>query len=262
VSEIKRTYKANKRKLYATIFVVAVAIISIIALTRKKSSVIKDYVIEIKHLSDGENDLIKEKDVKEIIRRSFEENLDDQRVGQVNVQRVERVVEADPFVENAETFVDVNNNLHITITQREPICRIIDNNGLNYYMDKNGVRLPLSKYFSVRVPIITGAVPPHVPDFLTRKKYGLKDVFTLVTKLRSDDFFNTFVQQIYLDAGGEFTLIPVLGEQKIRIGTLEDLDEKLQRLHIFYNEAMPYEGWKKYKTISVKYKGQIVCKKR
>jgi hypothetical protein len=81
VSEIKRTYKANKRKLYATIFVVAVAIISIIALTRKKSSVIKDYVIEIKHLSDGENDLIKEKDVKEIIRRSFEENLDDATSG-------------------------------------------------------------------------------------------------------------------------------------------------------------------------------------
>jgi cell division protein FtsQ len=262
VSETKRTYRPNKRKLYAVIFVGVVALIAIVALSRKKRSEIKDYVIDIKHLSDGQNDLIREKDVKEIIRRSFEENVDEQRVGQVDVQRVERVVEADPFIENAETYVDANNNLHITITQREPICRIIDNNGLNYYLDKNGMRIPVSKYFSVRVPIVTGAVPPYVPDFITKKKYGLKDIHTLITRLNADDFFNTFVQQVYMDAGGEFTLIPVLGEQKIRIGNLEDLDEKLQRLHIFYNEAMPYEGWKKYKTISVKYKGQIVCKKR
>jgi cell division protein FtsQ len=262
VSERKRTYKPNKRKLYATIFVALVSIIAIAALWRKKHSDIKDYVIDIKHLSDGQNDLIREKDVKEIIRRSFEENVDDQRVEQIDVKRIERVVEADPFVENAETFIDVNNNLHITITQREPICRIIDNNGLNYYMDKSGVRMPLSKYYSVRVPIVTGAVPPHIPDFLDKKKYGLKDVYTLVTKLKADEFYNTFVQQIYMDAGGEFTLIPVLGDQKIRLGTLGNLDEKLERLHIFYNEAMPYEGWKKYKSISVKYKGQIVCKKK
>ena len=262
MSERNKTYKPNKRKLFAFIGLVVVIIIAIIALTRKKRSEIKDYVIEIKPLSDGQNYLIKEKDIKEIIRKSFEENVDELRVGQVNVQRVERVVELDPFVENAETFVDANNNLHIAITQREPICRIIDNNDLNYYLDKKGVKMPMSKYFSVRVPIVTGAVPPHIPDFLEKKKYGLKDVYNLVVKLRGDDFYNTFVQQIYVDAGGEFTLIPVVGEQKIRIGTLEDLDEKLQRLHIFYNEGMPYEGWKKYKSISVKYKGQIVCKKR
>jgi cell division protein FtsQ len=40
------------------------------------------------------------------------------------------------------------------------------------------------------------------------------------------------------------------------------LEEKLEQLKTFYKEAMPYEGWKKYRTISVKFKGQIVCKKK
>ena len=229
---------------------------------RKKSSSIKEIVVDITHLSDGESDFIKEKDVKEIVKRAFEADLSMAKVGQVDVKRVESILEKDPFIENAESFIDAASNLNIKITQREPILRVIDNNGLNYYLDKNGTRMPLSKYFSARVPIVTGAVPPHVNDFLERKKYGLKDVFLLVQRLNADPFFAPMVQQIIVDASGEFTLIPILGDQTIRIGTIDNLDEKLERLKTFYKEAMPYEGWKTYRSISVKYKNQIVCKKK
>lgn len=258
----KRPYNVNKVKLYSMIGVVLVVIIGITAIMRKKKGDVKNIVVEIKHLAGGENDFIKEKDIIEIINKSFEEKIAESRVGEIDVQRVERVLEIDPFIENAEVFVDANNNLTVKIFQREPICRIRDNNGLNYYLDKNGIKMPLSKYFSARVIVVTGAIPPHVPDFLIRKKYGLKDVYNLVQRLLNDEFYKTFIQQIYVDAGNEFTLIPVLGDQKIRIGTIDELDDKLQRIRIFYNEAMPYEGWRKYSSISVQYKGQIVCKKR
>jgi cell division protein FtsQ len=239
-----------------------VVVIGIAAIMNKRKGNVKDIVVNIQHLQDGENYLIMDKDIKEILRRGFEENVAEMKVSRVDVQRAERILEQDPFIENAEVFIDADNKLNIKIVQREPICRIIDNNGLNYYMDKNGIKMPPSKYFSARVPIITGAVPPHVTDFLSRKKYGLKDVYYLVKQLQADEFYKTFIQQIVVDAGGEFTLIPVLGDQKIRIGTIDDLDDKLKRIRIFYDEAMPYEGWRKYATISVKYKGQIVCKKK
>jgi cell division protein FtsQ len=35
----------------------------------------------------------------------------------------------------------------------------------------------------------------------------------------------------------------------------------LNRLKIFYKEGMPYEGWRKYETINLKYSGQVVCKR-
>ncbi len=254
--------KINRGRVLAAVVAVLVVVLIITSLTRKSKGEVKDIVVEIQHMADGQNDLIKDKDVKEIIRRSFEENVAELRVGQLDVNRIERVLELDPFIENAETFVDAANILHVKVVQREPICRIIDNNSANYYLDKTGVKMPLSKYFSARVPIVTGAVPPHVPDFLQKKNYGLKSVFDLVQRLRGDKFYDTFVQQIYVDPSGEFTLIPVLGDQKIKIGTLDNLDDKLKRLHIFYTEAMPYEGWRKYRTISVKYNGQIVCKKK
>ena len=258
----QQSYTLDRRKLAAVIAGGITLALVLFFTFRKKNSEVKDVIVEIKHLADGQNDLIKEKDVKEIVRRAFDEKIENEQLGQVDVARVEQVLKQDPFVENAESFVDASGNLHLKVFQREPILRIIDNNGLNYYLDKNGVKMPLSKYFSARVPIITGAVPPYVSDFMVRKKYALKEVFSLVQILNADAFFAPMVQQIVVDAAGEFTIIPILGDQKIRIGTLDDIDEKLDRLKTFYKEAMPYEGWKKYRSISVKFKGQIVCKKK
>lgn len=255
-------YRVSRRKVGSVALGFLMVVLILVFVLRKKSSAVKEILVDITHLSDGESDFIKEKDIQLIIKRAFEADLSQSKVGAVDVKRVEAVLETDPFVENAEAYIDASSNLNIKITQREPILRVIDNNGLNYYLDKNGIRMPLSKYFSARVPIVTGAVPPHVNDFLLRKKYGLKDVFLLVQRLNADLFFAPMIQQIVMDASGEFTLIPILGDQKIRIGTLDDLDEKLERLKTFYKEAMPYEGWKTYRSISVKYKNQIVCKKK
>ena len=255
-------YKVDRKKL---VMVIASAITLILVLFftfRKKRSAIKDVIVDIHHLADGQNDLIKEKDVRLIVNRSQDEKVENKRLEDVDVERIEQVLEQDPFIENAESFVDATGNLNLKIFQRQPILRIIDNNNLNYYLDKNGVKMPLSKYFSARVPIVTGAVPPYVSDFLLRKKYTLTQVFNLVQILNADAFFAPMIQQIVVDAAGEFTIIPILGDQKIRIGTLDDIEGKLDRLKIFYKEAMPYEGWKKYNSISVKYQGQIVCKKK
>ena len=258
----QKTYRVNRRKMGGVVIGFLLVMLVLVLIFRKKGSQVKEILVDITHLTDGESDFIKEKDIKEIVKRAFEADLSFAKVGQVDVKRVETILEKDPFVENAEVFIDASSNLNIKITQREPILRVIDNNGLNYYLDKNGFRTPLSKYFSARVPIVTGAVAPYVSDFLERKKYGLKDVFLLVQRLNADAFFAPMVQQIIVDASGEFTLVPILGDQTIRIGTIDDLDEKLERLKTFYKQAMPYEGWKTYRSISVKYKNQIVCKKK
>ena len=69
---------------------------------RKKQSQIKDFDVEIQHLAGSDNDLIKEKDIKEIVRKAFSTNLAEARVEQVDVARIEQVLRQDPFIENAE----------------------------------------------------------------------------------------------------------------------------------------------------------------
>ena len=53
-----------------------------------------------------------------------------------------------------------------------------------------------------------------------------------------------------------------LGEHKIHFGLLTRVNEKLDNLYQFYQQAMPLKGWQTYSDISLKYKNQIVCTKK
>ena len=260
-NNVPNIYKIDRSKLIWVGGIVLIGILALFMTRRKNVAQVGSTNVYIKHLDSGSKDFIDSSDVVTIIKHALDADVIEQRVGRVDVAHIERILNQDPFIESADVYITALNTLNITVKQREPICRIIDNAGGNYYLDKTGFKMPLSKHFSARVPIVTGNVMPYDPEFL-KKPNVLHNVFYLVQTLENDDFFRPLIQQINVDAGGEFTLIPVLGDQKIRIGDASDLEDKMNRLKIFYREAIPYEGWNTYATISVKYKGQIVCKKR
>ncbi len=217
--------------------------------------------INIEPLKSGD-DLITIEDVRLAIDRSFGKNLVGEQLSGIDVNRVERVIESDPFVYNADVFIDAENMIHLNISQREPVVRVIDNNGLQYYLDRFGEKMPLSPHFAARVIVATGNIPPFVPDFLKRRQHPLKDIFQLTKEIVEDPFLYSLVEQIYKDENGEYTLIPKVGNHTIMLGTVADIKRKLKKLKVFYKEGLPYEGWQKYKSINLKFDDQVVCKKR
>ncbi len=240
------------------LFIVAVALFS--AIGRKKNSFAEGVVVEVTALASGDK-LISERDVKQALLHSFGNTLEGTELALLEVERMERVLEEDPFILDAEIYVDQKTVLHVTITQREPLVRILDNNGGNYYLDKNGVKMPASKNFAARVLVATGNLAPYTPEFRRKKKSTLKDLFNLTNTLMEDEFLANFIQQVHVNNAGDFILVPLIGDQKIVLGSTRKLEDKLRRLKIFYQEGMPYEGWRKYETINLKYNGQVVCKK-
>ncbi|RMG83980.1 MAG: FtsQ-type POTRA domain-containing protein [Bacteroidetes bacterium] len=229
------------------------------AVERKQGSRVKSVEVVIEKLPEGYL-LINEDDVRGLIHRSFGYDLEGQSLANINVNRIERILEEDPFVRNAEVTIDFLNKIEINVEQREPILRIKDNNGLNYYLDKDGNKLPLSKHFTARVIVGTGSIAPHSPDFLERKQHTLKDVFLLTKLIIADEFWKSMIEQINM-SNGEMTLIPKVGDQKIRFGRFENAEEKLWRLRKFYEEGIAYEGWQKYKAIDLRFKDQVVCER-
>lgn len=236
----------------------AMAIIS--AVQWKETSPAAAISIEIEPTSGG-YDLIKGADILIKIQRSFGFSLEGTPLNNIDIERLERVLKEEPFILNADAFVDAGNVINIKVRQREPILRVIDNNGLNYYLDRNGVKMPPSEHFTARVLVATGSIPPHVPNFLERKKHLLKDVFELAELILADPFFQPLIEQIYVSNRGEITLTPKVGDQKILLGRYVNVEEKLENLKIFYQEGVPYEGWQKYKVYNLKYKGQVVAER-
>ncbi len=251
--------RIGKQLLYIGLVFGALLIV-LSAIERKQESTVRELFVNVQPLPDG-NRLLVRTDVEKTLDVSFDEPMVGGPMQNVNVTRIEQVLEEDPFILDADAYLNARNELHIEVVQRKPILRIMDNSGLNYYLDASGQKMPLSKHFTARVPVATGNIPPHVPEFYEREKYVLTHVFELVKLIRKDVFFQPLVEQIHVNQRGEMTLVPKVGRQKIVFGEFADAKAKLRRLKIFYQEGMPREGWRKYKTINVKFDGQVVCEK-
>ena len=248
----------TKRLMWiALAFLVSALVISMVA--KKKTAIVKAVIVDVEPLLAGDY-LINEADVLLTIERSFGFPLETMPLGSVDIGRLERVLKEEPFVLEANAFIDAENIIKISIVQRQPILRVIDNNGFNYYLDESAFKMPLSKHFSARVLVASGNIPPYMADFQKRKRHILKPLFDLAKRIRADAFLQPMIEQIYVNNRNELTLVPKVGKQKIIFGKYTSVEDKLKRLQIFYTEALPFEGWQKYKTIDLNFKGQIVAK--
>ncbi len=232
------------------------------AVDRKKELTIVATVVEVEPLENGAL-LIDSLDVIKLIERSFGMPLDEQAAGLVDVGRVERVLEEDPFVKNAEVALTANSRVKIEVEQRQPILRVIDNLGAQYYIDKDGARVPLSKHFAARTLVATGNIPPHTPEFLTKKNHLMKPLFELTNFILDDPFWKALFEQIYVNSRNEFVLVPKVGDQVVIFGKWDlSAEDKFRRLRVFYEEGMSREGWQKYHSIDLRYRGQVVCERK
>ena len=179
----------------------------------------------------------------------------------IDFRNIERTVRKNPFVADAEIFVNQQQEVVVDIVQKRPILRIINNDGVSYYISEKNERMPLSDNFTSHVAIALGNVAMHKD---TKRDSAVQAaLYKLILFVRKDDFLNALVDQVYVQEDGEMEVIPKIGGQTIRFGGVdENMAEKFDRLKIFYNEGLRKVGWDKYKTIDLRYKDQVVCDKR
>jgi len=261
MSTAKRDIVKVLRMLLWGVALLAGASMVLGAMQRKENAPIHGIVIDIEPLASGDF-LISEEDIPIMLEERFAHPITEFPVGKLDVERLERVLEEDPFVKSAEAYIDAQDRINIELVQREPTLRVIDNNGLNYYLDKEGNQMPPSKHYAARVRVATGNLPPYEVAFLEKEDYLLHEVFALNELLREDPFLDALIEQIYINKRGEFILSPKIGKQTIMFGRYQQAAEKLSRLKTFYREGLPYKGWQAYSSFDLRYEGQVVCKKR
>jgi len=226
------------------------------ALTRHAGHV-TDVVVEVQPTPEGLF-LIESKDIEQRLDAGPQGALLGQTIKDLALEDLERFLELDPFVADADLYTGFDGNLHVTILQNEPILRVHNRRGTDYYIGPGGDVLPLSKHDVSRVPVLTGQVA-NFEDAVADST--ALEAFVLADALRSDDLLHGLIEQIELKEGA-YTLIPKLGTAAIKVGDLDNLDNKLHRLRIFLRGALPEVGWEAYSHIDLSYAGQVVCRKR
>lgn len=160
----------------------------------------------------------------------------------LDLTRIEALLEQDSRIENVEVFINKENTLKVEVEIRRPFVRIMADNGDQFYLDAKGVRVSTVKNQAIRVPVVTGNVDEFTVNWKENKKHNLNEVFTMAKALYKDDFLYALVEQIDIDANNELTLIPKVGP-KLFIGDTSKLSQKLLNLKSGYKHILNREGW-------------------
>lgn len=190
-----------------------------------------------------------------------EKKIIGQSIVSLNIPLLEQELEANKLIRNAEVYTDMNGVLHIHINQREPVLRVINTNGHSFYIDKKGGKMPVSTMFTARVPIATGNIYESYKDNDSIESFIGKELFKIATYVDKDAFWKAQIEQIFVTGENELVLVPKIGDHTIAFGTTENMEDKFDKLMLFYREALNRIGWDKYSSIDLRYKDQIVCKK-
>lgn len=202
---------------------------------------------------------IDEKDILEMMQPGG--SLKGSRIQFLHLQQMETRLEKNPWVQNAEMFIDNQQVLQVRIREREPVARVFTDDGNSFYVDSASLRLPLSDKVSARVPMFTG-FPSDKPVLAKPDSALLRDIVSMGNYIMADSFWMAQVAQIDIQPGGIFEMIPVIGDHVVTLGTAAGLDKKFERLYTFYKKAWLQNGINTYERLDVQYDHQVVAIKR
>jgi cell division protein FtsQ len=197
-------------------------------------------------------------DVIKMANTSEEGNLNNRKISEIDLVKVEKRLEENQFIDNAEVYNNFEGTIKIDIVQKKPLYRVINNDNVSYYISENSYRVPLSSTFTPRRILATGYIPDV--ENISSDKVN-RDLKKIIDFIQSDSFWDAMIGQVKVDKNGDFVLIPKLKGHTVLLGNAEDLDSKFGKLKVFYKKALTKTAWTKYKQINLKYKGQLICSK-
>ena len=200
------------------------------------------------HFTNSENLYITEDAVNKLL---IQTGLQGKAVAEeiLDLKEVEAVLNADAMIENAEVYLNIDGKLGAKITQRKPIARVFD--GSSYYLDRQGLPMPLSPYHSARVPILTGV-----------SQSQLQEVFPVVTYLGKDPFWVRHLTAIHRQGNGTLELSLRGMDFVVHLGKAEDLERKLNNFKAFYQKAIQDEKLHTFEKVDLRFGNQVVCTKK
>ncbi len=247
-----------------TVVLGAALMVWVLASAVNRTMSTKSEMIKYKLLGEvSSHSLIHEDDLRVIMDRNFNDLLIGAYVSDVDVKAIEQRFMEEPYLEKVDVYLDAKGILHIEVTPREAMFRVMMKNGKSYFIDRNGVAFPLSRHYTPRVPVVTGHIPVYQAQLVEKDSSILSDVYELVSHISKDKFLKAQIEELYVNPDGLIEMIPKVGNHRIIYGkhSSGDMADRLENLKIFYRDGLSSEGWNKYSSINIEYKGQVVCSK-
>lgn len=239
-------FKKLVKYLLFLILIIGLGFLYSFSSIRNQQKKVSEIIVEFEN---GDNKFLTHSMVNKLLIQN-NETLQNQAKSVINLYGLENTISLNPYVEKAAVFLTVSGELKSIIKQRSPVARIILEND-SYYIDKQGVKVPLSENYSARVLLVYGV----------KNNEDIKVILPLILKILEDDFLQKEIVGIKKSDVNEYQFSVRSGDYKIDFGKLVNAEVKFKKLKAFYNKTFEDKTIQNYKTINVKYHNQVVCTK-
>ena len=175
------------------------------------------------------------------------------RLEDIGLEKIETALEASGVVCNAEAWVTGDGRLHVRVSQRTPVLKLVDG-GREFFVDATGFEFPMQESFHGEVPQISCKAGCGEERNL--------ELLEFISALRKSPFWPLGISDIEQSGDGEVTFRCGDRPEKFIFGKAAGpFDVRVDKLALYLDTIVPsLEDGKTYKTVNLKYDGQIVCK--
>ncbi len=222
--------------------------------------------IDVRISGEPDRSFLQPEDILEIVHKRNGKLLG-YPLSSINTKDIEESVNNKLFVKNADIYRTTGGRLVVGVEQRIPLLRVIISGGEDFYIDTDGVILPVSDRYSSHVLVAGGNIsrPGNISEgniIFNGNSGVLEDLFILASYIRNDPFWNSQIVQVYARPDNEYELIPRVGAHIIKFGDISGYEKKFRKLKALYEYGLPHKGWNSYEIINLKYENQVICTRR
>jgi len=205
---------------------------------------------------------LSKEDVKMLVEMDYGRELKGERLSDIDLYTVEQGLLELPSVSKAEAYKSITGVLSLQVWMRSPIARIVNNSGSYLYIDEKGNKFPTSSNRTAHVPLLRGDIEEKLMPTDTLQKEVFREALPVLVYIHRHDLWRALISEIVVKENGDIILYPQIGDTEIELGKPSDIEDKFQRLMLFYDQVIRQIGWSHYRYVSVKYKNQVVTRKK
>lgn len=240
-----------KRKILFGIpmlLILAYIIVSFVFIAKEeRGSTLNEIIVKIKNPNLP---FVKEEEILNIFRKNVKDTvmLNDS----INKNTIELAIAKNPYVEKVQVYQTPTNNYVIEIVQRTPFLRVMTDS-TSFYLDREGIKLPTGKKYATKVHLYRGNIT---------EQWARKHLVTFQNMLEENPFWGEMIDYAVIGKQQDISLYLKAKSGEVRLGNMENIPEKLEKLLLFINKVGIYKGLDAYSAIDLRFDNQVVCVKK
>lgn len=261
---MKRVVKYILLSLAGLILTACIVIAVTAGMSQRKT--IKCTALDVAILDSMENSFVSKADVKGYLDKEYG-RYEGEIADSIDLVRIEDIIDGRSAVLKSQAYITRDGVLHIDVTQRKPVVRFQKKDG-GFYADAEGYIFPLQRTYASHVHVIDGNIPIAANSGYKgaiedpKQKEWFHSMMNIVNFIENSRKWKDKIVQISVDDNSDIILIPREGNEKFIFGQPVQIEEKFLKMEKYYTHILPAKGEGHYKTVDLKYRGQIVCKEK